>query len=583
MVLFKPISDDSEGYKGCISNGYVSLPLFPNINQPPLLEELIYIIELPAYGTQKQKGKIKYYFPPINAWNDVHSNPVVKVGSYTSNPYSSKSNKQIEAGSPKQQNPSSNPSIILGDTFSPRLIQNPQLFEGDVALKGRWGNSIHFTSTVKNKFNNWSDAGVNGDALTIIRNGQKNTEKDYFGPISEDINDDASSIYLTDGQQIKLNASSTSYNSYDDDAKPDAPNTFTGQQVLLNSGRLCLNSKTDSILLSSNKTINLNSVESVNIDAGSKLSISTPKIMLGTKANFNTEPSVLGDELVKKLNVILDKNIAIGNALGKLIGNLGVPVVPVMQAGIDASLALSQIKLELNSILQQNVRIVKNGELDNTPTSVKEVDSSISNKPMANADVVGSGFETPNQGGEYDVDNDGGDVPPVVPGASTNAKTSANGVNANKLRAVLKELGYKEKGIEIDNGADITADMEKAASAVFRKIKELYPKYRITVTGGNDAFHQKLPYTSRHTAGRGLDFVVRPYKESDLNNIVKILNGFSGANSKFRYIDEYRRVTSHGTGNHFHISWGSGSEGKSTQRTAQKDVEDGDIQGYKIV
>tara|TARA_R110000868_G_scaffold183538_4_gene424832 strand:- start:416 stop:1642 length:1227 start_codon:yes stop_codon:yes gene_type:complete len=147
---------------------------------------------------------------------------------------------------------------------------------------------------------------------------------------------------------------------------------------------------------------------------------------------------------------------------------------------------------------------------------------------------------------------------------------SANGPNANRLRSTIASLGYREKGIEIDNGGDITPELSTAASALFRKIKQIYPQYTVTVSGGNDFFHHGLGYTSRHTLGNGLDFVISPSSNpSDLNNIVSILNGFSkGLNPYFRYIDEYRHQTSAGTGNHFHISWGVGSEGSATLANA---------------
>ena len=41
------------------------------------------------------------------------------------------------------------------------------------------------------------------------------------------------------------------------------PNQYKGNQVILNAGRLLLNSKSDHLLLSSNKSINLNAQESV--------------------------------------------------------------------------------------------------------------------------------------------------------------------------------------------------------------------------------------------------------------------------------------------------------------------------------
>lgn len=164
------------------------------------------------------------------------------------------------------------------------------------------------------------------------------------------------------------------------------------------------------------------------------------------------------------------------------------------------------------------------------------------------------------------------------------SSASTNGPNANKLRTTLDELGYTEKGAEIDNGGDISSSLEKAASSLFRKIKELYPTYSIRVTGGNDAYHQNLSYNSRHKSGRGLDFVVTPSNEEALDNIVKILKGFAAGSGypNFRFIDEYRRLTSAGTANHFHISWGSGTEAKNTIEKAKKEADQNKFPIYNI-
>jgi hypothetical protein len=53
--------------------------------------------------------------------------------------------------------------------------------------------------------NNWSEAGITGDPITIIRNGQgQPTDSDPFAATIEDINSDDSSIYLTSSQKIVL-------------------------------------------------------------------------------------------------------------------------------------------------------------------------------------------------------------------------------------------------------------------------------------------------------------------------------------------------------------------------------------------
>ena len=167
--------------------------------------------------------------------------------------------------------------------------------------------------------------------------------------------------------------------------------------------------------------------------------------------------------------------------------------------------------------------------------------------------------------------------------SGTVTNESKNGVNANKLRATLSSLGYIEKGAEIDNGGDITSALERVASSLFRKIKTLYPTYKIRVTGGNDFYHQKLSYNSRHKSGRGLDFVVTPSNDEVLDNIIKILQGFAaGSYPNFRFIDEYRHLTSAGTANHFHISWGKGTEAQNTIDKAKKLADQNKISTYNI-
>jgi hypothetical protein len=154
-----------------------------------------------------------------------------------------------------------------------------------------------------------------------------------------------------------------------------------------------------------------------------------------------------------------------------------------------------------------------------------------------------------------------------------------NGVNANKLRATLKSLGYSEKGSEIDSGGvDINASIEKVASSIFTTIKAEVPTLNVKVTGGNDKYHQGLSYNSRHKAGNALDFVISPSKPEQLDQVVNILRRYAvGNNPKFRFIDEYRNPTAKATGGHFHISWGTGTESQAALTAALQLYKDGKI------
>jgi len=127
--------------------------------------------------------------------------------------------------------------------------------------------------------------------------------------------------------------------------------------------------------------------------------------------------------------------------------------------------------------------------------------------------------------------------------------------NADKLREKLKELGYTEKGREISNGGDISVEITDAMIEILKSIKEKYPSYAVKLTGGNDEYHQKLSYNSRHKSGYAMDFVTTPSKNpKDLDNIVLILESFKKKyKPKGVYIDEYRRPSSAATAGHFHV------------------------------
>jgi hypothetical protein len=166
--------------------------------------------------------------------------------------------------------------------------------------EGRWGNSLRLGSTAKSKStykNNWSSNGENGDPITIIRNGQpKNTSTEGWLPITEDVSKDLSSIYLTSTQKILFSLSNENFISYT--TPPISPSQYSNPQIILNSDRIILNAKSDSILISGQNSIGLSSNGSVNIDATSHY-ISSNDIKLGSKNA--TQPVLLGNDTVEIL------------------------------------------------------------------------------------------------------------------------------------------------------------------------------------------------------------------------------------------------------------------------------------------
>ena len=334
----------------------IAYPLNPNLKNYPLINEIVFIVDLPntSIGTASSSTQ-SYYMGVTSVWNHPHQN------AYPSNsnepaPPQQKTYVETQAGS--VVTPQNNPTqVFLGTTFKERGNIHPLLpFEGDVIQEGRWGNSIRFGSTVKNQPNNWSAVGNDGDPIIILRNGQpNNVSKEGWIPITEDINNDLVSIYATSTQQIPLNASSTSYTSYKSDA-PVVPNKYSGNQLIVSSGRLVFNSTTDHILLSAKKTINLNAITSVNIDAPDTI-IQSNNIYLGSKDA--TQPVLLGNTTVQLLNQLITNLNAFMNICSTAVSTApGSPLGPLNMAASQMITTLNQLQANLEGTKSKYVKTV---------------------------------------------------------------------------------------------------------------------------------------------------------------------------------------------------------------------------------
>jgi len=323
-------------------------PLFPNQSIVPLENEIVYLMSLPNSNVQENVNEVGYYyFQPINIWNSVHHNAIPDPITGITLPMSQQQDyEQTEAGAVRRVTDGGT-EIDLGDTFQEKLsIRNLLPYEGDNIFQGRWGNTIRLGSTILNPKipNPWSRDGADGDPIIILKNGQHEEDTDPWVPQVEDINTDKSSIYLTSTQAIPIEVASKSYNSYFN--PPTSTDKFTGEQVILTSGRLLFNSKNDSILLSSFSTINLNSLESVNIDSPETI-VKSNKVLLGDK--YATEPIILGDKFLADFQDLLTKMISLTAALQTPIGsgppyaiNASIPV-PAVQVQQSAQKMIGQI------------------------------------------------------------------------------------------------------------------------------------------------------------------------------------------------------------------------------------------------
>jgi hypothetical protein len=342
-ILYEEL--DNPGDKNLESLSF-ALPLYSNVKFLPLINEIVYIISLPNSSVQQNisSGNQYYYFQSINLWNNIHHNALPNA--LANEPTNAQKYESSEAGVEIQSDVSIG-DINLGITFKERNgIRNLQPFEGDVLIEGRWGNTLRFGSTINNSSppNFWSDSGINGEPIIIIKNGQSNSNDDPWIPQVENINTDKSSIYLTSNQQIPIEGASINYKSYN--SPPENPNEFIGEQVLINSGRLYFNAKKDSILLSAKISINLNTQDTVNIDSKNKFVVDTKEIYLGSKDA--TEPVILGDKFLDDFEKLLTEIVSLSSALPSV--GLPTPFTPNVAVAQTATKVGLQAQSMLSSI-----------------------------------------------------------------------------------------------------------------------------------------------------------------------------------------------------------------------------------------
>ena len=341
----------------------IASPLIPYLKNYPVVNELVLLFFVPDNNVNLNSNTKKYfYINPISIWNHPHLNAFPNLNQTAKiQPSQQKSYQAIEQG---QTRKTSNEEIkyeynspLVGGTFIERSNIHPLLaFAGDIITEGRWGNSIRLGSTAKTDSilygNNWSDTGEDGNPITIIRNGQPDdsSEEGYL-PIIEDINKDLSSIYLTSNQTIPLNTKITNNPTIKNNI-PESIGSYKGSQVLINSDRLVFNTKADSIILNSQSTISLTSVNTTGIysqEGDVVLQSSKNNIRLGDASA--SQSVMLGDTFLDDFENLLIK-------LQAMAQTLSIEPMLFITPGT-AGAAKTQISLMLNSINSYKSKIVK--------------------------------------------------------------------------------------------------------------------------------------------------------------------------------------------------------------------------------
>jgi len=94
----------------------------------------------------------------------------------------------------------------------------------------------------------------------------------------------------------------------------ESANTYNGEQIVLSSGRLIFNARSNDIFITSKRYVNLSAGDKVTIDVGIEDSdneenmflVNAPKMQLGLDLNGQAEPITKADELEGVLNDLID-------------------------------------------------------------------------------------------------------------------------------------------------------------------------------------------------------------------------------------------------------------------------------------
>ena len=349
-----------------------ALPYDAQLKTYPLINEIVLLISLPNQSMGFVSSNESYfYMSPLGIWNHPHHNAYPNLLDGLNDEEQTRDYPSSTSGSVRRVTDSGtdiklNGSNPTSNTFREKINIHPLLpFMGDSLLEGRYGQSLRFGSTARSDFNifspskiqnNWSDSGENGDPITILRNGQPSKVSDEgWIPITENINDDLSSIYLTSTQKIPFKLAREEQKKWI--KKPTFPGQYTLPQILINSDQISINSKEDSILLGSKKSIGLTCYDEINL-IGNDIVLDATNLYLGSQNA--SHPVLLGDKTITTLRQITSilKSIAKVLQLDQMYP-AGIPISngPLNVVSLTATEALATIEASLDSLASNKVKV----------------------------------------------------------------------------------------------------------------------------------------------------------------------------------------------------------------------------------
>ncbi len=231
---------------------------------------------------------------------------------------------------------------------------------GDYLIEGRHGNSIRvgsrsndpyiFISNKRgylNKFESLSD----GSLITITSNGT--LAQHFSGYYDVNTEENITGFQLSsDGVENNTYPIGLIHSDLNNGADiQDTIYGYDGNQMLLHSDRITLNSKLDDIFISSIKDIHIGAGEKLSINASMSLNILSDNVNIGNSNKATMESMVLGDSLLELLTELVE---ALNGAASLFYGS---PLPLVDSTNAPLATKMTSIQQKLNNILSTKHKI----------------------------------------------------------------------------------------------------------------------------------------------------------------------------------------------------------------------------------
>jgi hypothetical protein len=292
-------------------------------------------VEIYQAFTGTQKAGLYYYRRIGYDFNNSHNadpNAIpsffkVRENNETSDNKSEQYKRVEETGIERAKNNDSNEHYGFGEYFQPTLVHTLKLYEGDSIFESRFGQSIRWSG-----YNNPDKKFAPTIILRNLANPNNIQTTSITGSVEEDINRDGSIIALTSNEyQLPFIPGTVDNKGTGNfETKPASfqnyPDKLTGDQILINSGRIILSAKNAEMMFYSKKNYGFVSDGALSIDNKLGIDISVGDdinvITNGRNVTFHTdnggiflgntdlEPMIKGKKLVDWLGELLDAVVA---------------------------------------------------------------------------------------------------------------------------------------------------------------------------------------------------------------------------------------------------------------------------------